>query len=949
MSELASQKKRQKINKHSIQYKLNFILVAVVTLLLVGFGSYDIWKNIGYVKVSFIVRIVIIDILLIIIFSVIIRKMIISPLRIVASQLDSFRKGRMDKRVSIKSNDEIGMISEAFNRMAEDLQKTTISREVLENEQKRFQDIIGSSGDWIWEVDAQGRYTYSSAAVKEVLGYKSEEMINKYFYSFFHPDDRDELKKAAFELFAKKAAYRHLINRNIKKDGTEVILETNMLPVIGKNGELLGYRGVDRDITERKKAEDELQKAHNNIKVVLEKAQFGVVVIGKDRKIRWANDNVVKMAGVENADVILGKKCSEYLCPVQQDECPVLDKNQEVENSERILRRIDGKEMPIIKTVKKITFNNEDVLLETFVDITDRKKAEDLLAKALEKAKRSEQVAMSMMDDANNARKKAEALQAELKDVAMRAELLADQANIAVKTKSAFLANMSHEIRTPMNSVLGFSKLLKKTGLNQKQEEYLKFILSGGEALLTVIDDILDISRAEANKIELEVIDFDLSYLLNDVVKMITMKSFDYEKIYTYVDIDSDVPVSLKGDPTRLRQILINLLGNALKFTHQGAVGILVSLVKPIGPVNNSFKLQFCVKDTGIGISKDKVDAIFEPFTQSDTSTTREYGGAGLGLSICNFLVALMGGEIWVESEEGKGSEFIFTVNLEKGEDVSGKEVFPLKEGDLKGLKIIIVDDNEIARKISTQCCESIGMEIVSVDDSAHSVLDRLDKIESEGDMPELVLCGLCMDGYELVEKIRANEKLKGIKMIAVTAYSEIGEADIAEDKGFDGYLPQPLIAEELAKVISTILGDKREEKTIVTRHMAEELSCKGTTVLVVEDIMSNLILIKKYFDDLGCDGDYVNNGQEAIDKLKADRDKYDLVLMDIQMPVMGGLEATQIIRNEISKDIPIIALTAAVLAKDRERYVATGMNGFLAKPVDTEKLRDMIFKYRRT
>ncbi|MDI6451901.1 ATP-binding protein, partial [Anaerobaca lacustris] len=379
-------------------------------------------------------------------------------------------------------------------------------------------------------------------------------------------------------------------------------------------------------------AAEALARAHENLTMILQKAPFGVVIIDKQRGIRYANPAVCTMAGVERMEDIVGRQCAEYLCPAQQNECPILDKRQTMDNSERILRRHDGREIPILKTVTEININGEDLLLETLVDITERKQVEEELRQV-----------NCYLEEAT----------ARANDLAMQAEM----ANIA---KSQFLASMSHEIRTPMNGIIGMTGLLLDTELTDEQREYVQIVQSSGDSLLALINDILDFSKIEAGKLDLEAIDFDIRDVLEDFGPMMAMRA--NEKGLEFIcAAHPDVPSYLKGDPGRLRQILTNLAGNAIKFTESGEVAVHVELD---AKTDDEVVLRFSVRDTGIGIPADKIGVLFDKFTQVDASTTRKYGGTGLGLAISKQLAEMMGGTIGVVSKEGRGSEFWFTTRL---------------------------------------------------------------------------------------------------------------------------------------------------------------------------------------------------------------------------------------------------------------------------------------------
>jgi len=752
------------------------------------------------------------------------------------------------------------------------------------------------------------KFTAFNKAYEEALGVSRHFTLGKTILDveFIPEEDRKAFQAADEQLLVAGGFTRDEITM-VYTDGKPRDLMYWRQTFDLNDGTLGGMIGVLIDITDRKTAELAVIEAEERSRLILESVGEGIFGVGPDGLVNFINPAGLEMVSYE-LDEIVGKEIHPIIHHSHEDgshypveECPMYKSFTDGVGhfiSDEVLWRKDGTAFPVEYTSVPI-MQGGNILgsVVLFRDITERKKAETEL---------------------NEAKEVAES---------------------ATQAKSDFLANMSHEIRTPMNAIIGMSHLCLGTELQPRQRDYIEKVHQSSNALLGIINDILDFSKIEAGKLTIESIPFRLDDVLDNLANLTAIKAQE-KGLELLFDTQPDAPRYLKGDPLRLGQILLNLLGNAVKFTEEGEIAIRTSLVHA---GDEKVTLRISVEDSGIGMNGEQCAKMFKSFSQADTSTTRKYGGTGLGLAISKKLVELMDGHIWVESQEGAGSQFIFEATFERMAEMesANETAAPV---DMEGFKVLVVDDVPSAREMLETTLRSFSFRVTSVD-SGKAALMALAEAPTD-DPYKLVLMDWRMpemDGIEASERIKNDPGLEQIPtIIMVTAYGREEVMQQASDVGLDGFLVKPVTPSTLLDTIVGTFGGrggfrkasrKEEDWKIHTLN-----SIRGARVLVAEDNEINQQVAEDLLTQAGLDVTIVSNGLEAVEKVKMAM--YDVVLMDIQMPEMDGYSATRAIRG-FEADLPILAMTANAMAGDKEKCLEAGMNDHIAKPIDP----DVLFK----
>ncbi len=812
-------------------------------------------------------------------------------------------------------------------------QRDSVER-ALKAREAAYQSLVESLPLNVFHKDLKGRFVSANQRFCETLGKPLEEILGRTDFDFF-PEHQCQKYRHDDEQVLRTGETLEDIEAYYRPSGEKLYVQVLKAPVRDADGKIVGVQGMFWDVTARMAADEAARLSDARFRKLVHSSLIGVFVARLDGSILEVNDAFLSIVGYSREDFAAGRLRWDALTPPEHRA-----------NDERAIDQLhaSGTCLPW----EKEYFHKDGHRVPILVGVTmlDGKKESGVRGQEStpQSAIRNPQLEECICFVLDITRQKQ--TEQELK----AAKEAADTANQA---KSQFLANMSHEVRTPMNAIIGLTELVLNSQLTPRQTDYLKMVLQSGESLLSIINDVLDFSKVESGKIELEELPFRMRECVGDALKSLALRAHG-KGLELALDIHSDVPDWVLGDAGRLRQIIINLVGNAIKFTPAGEVVVTVDVIadcglqiaeyksNPQSAIGNpqSCQLRFCVSDTGIGIPADKIDKVFEAFEQADSSTTRQYGGTGLGLTIVKRLVELMHGRVWIESQLHQGSKFYFSLRLPLCDEPPQKDETPRRTA-IRGTRCLVVDDNATNRRILEDIvkswdilpsCASGGVEALATLKSGVEAGQRFELLLTDINMPG-------MDGFSLIEQIRADAALAETIVIILTSGDRPNDASRAEQLGVAQRLLKPVKQSELFDAIAAALGMAAEPAAPAAEEApAEVLPLK---ILLAEDSLVNQRLAVGLLERHNHQITVANNGQEALDALA--REAFDLVLMDVQMPELDGLEATRRIRRREQQHgngrVPIIAMTAHALKGDRERCLEAGMDEYVSKPIRERQL----------
>ncbi len=796
-----------------------------------------------------------------------------------------------------------------------------------------YQTLVENSSEMLSLVDAKGNYIFSGPSTTRILGYKPEELIGSSALNLIHADDLPRLS-ALLNCISEASSF-YVPDYQLKKaNGEWIWLETfatNML----ENEDVRAIVVASRDITERKNKDIELQKKELKYRSLFDNNPDLVYYQDKEGFIQDVNGTCEKIFNLK-PEQIIGKHYSAFIMPESREISEIhLQKalNGEPAKFEQTLfvpsigdtYYIDVSKIPVI-------VNGEVIGVHTISkDITEAKKAQKIIIKQAENLQELNRELQSRSAELGSQAENLHLLNVRLQEERVKA----DEANTA---KSTFLTTMSHEIRTPMNGVIGMSTLLCETKLDSEQRSFAETIKKSGEALLSVINDVLDLSKIESGKMEIDHQEFNLRNCVEEVFDLFSARTKESEIDLIY-EIDPAIPVQLISDHSRLRQILLNLIGNAVKFTHHGEVCVAINMVKEI---EGEILIQFDIRDTGIGIPEDKRSHLFKAFSQVDSSTTRKYGGTGLGLVISERLIQLMGGSIDLNSTIGVGTTISFKIKCQRGIKTDSQDLLRDMPG-CEGKKILVIDDNQSNLNILRNQLQLWHLAVVSV----LSGYEALDALKKSNDF-DLVITDMKMPGMDGVEF--TNQIRKTLPAIPVILLSTVGDETRKNSQNlFSAILTKPvrqqLLFNEIRQALQTgkVNDEVKKEKSqkILHKSFAKENPFK---ILVAEDNTINQMLILKVLNMLGYKPALAQDGKAVLDMMS--KEPFELILMDVQMPEMDGFEATGRIRRDFTRQPLIIAVTANAMAEDKQACIVAGMDDYISKPLNVDDLKKLLKKH---